>query len=322
MSAVLEDRRVLVTGATGFIGQHLTKRLTELSSHVWAGVMPGESPFRVKALPSAAHQLSLDIADTGSIQSAVDRCDPEYVFHLAAAGVSDSRTDSLTSLQINTGGTVRLMEALGERSLQRLVLAGTCHEYGCRAGTEGLDPSTFYAASKVAAWAFARAYWHMLGLPVIIARLFQVYGPGQPAHTLIPAAVLAALRGRDFEMTPGEQKRDFVYVEDVIEGLLAAAAAPGIEGQSLDLGTGHAHEVRRAVELIWSLTDSSGRVFPGALEYRPGVVMHLVADASKTSEMIGWQARVDLESGLGRTIDYFAKTINENVESLGEEFAA
>jgi nucleoside-diphosphate-sugar epimerase len=322
MNASLEDRRVLVTGATGFIGQHLTKRLTELNSHVWAGVMPGEAPERVEALPSTAHQLLLDIENTDSVQSAVDRCDPEFVFHLAAVGVSDSHTDSLTSLQVNTGGAIRLMEALGERALQRLVLAGTCHEYGARAGTDGLDPSTFYAASKVAAWAFARAYWSKQNLPVVTTRLFQVYGPGQPVHTLIPAAVLAALRGLDFEMTPGEQRRDFVYVEDVIDGLIAAAAAPSIEGQSLDLGTGQTYEVRRVVELIWTLTESSGLVLPGALEYRPGVVMHLAADASRTSEMIGWQADIDLESGLKLTIDHLSKTNYENVVTIGEGHSA
>lgn len=321
MSALLEDRRVLVTGSTGFLGQHLTKRLTELNAQVWAGVIPGESQDRIEALPPAAYQVPLDIQSAASVRGAVDRCDPEYVFHLAAVGVSDSHTDSLTTLQINTGGAIRLMESLRGRALQRLVMTGTCHEYGTKVGIEGLDPSSFYAASKVATWAFARAYWRSLEMPVVTARLFQVYGPGQPAHTLIPAAVLAALQGQDFEMTPGEQERDFVYVEDVITGLVATATTPDIEGQSLDLGTGHAHEVRRVVEQIWSMTDASGQMLPGALQYRPGVVKHLTADASRTSEMIGWHAVVDLASGLQQTIDHLSSTIQRNVEAMGERLS-
>lgn len=322
MSVLLENRRVLVTGATGFLGQHLTKCLTEQSARVWAGVLPGEVQDRIEALPRAATQIPLDIQSTASVQEAVDRCDPEFVFHLAAVGVTDSHADSLTTLQINTGGAVRLMEALCGRALQRLVLAGTCHEYGSRAGTEGLDPPSFYAASKVATWAFARAYWRQLDLPVVTARLFQVYGPGQPAHTLIPAAALAALQGQDFEMTPGEQRRDFVYVEDVIDGLVAAATAPHIEGRSLDLGTGHAREIRQVVEQIWSMTDASGQMLPGTRKYRPGVAMHLAADASRTSEMIGWRSEVDLASGLQRTIDHLSSSIQRNAEAMGDRLAA
>lgn len=322
MNVLFEGRRVFVTGSTGFLGQHLTERLIELGALVWTGVIPGESQERVEALPPAAQKVTLDIQSAVSVRDAVEYCDPAYVFHLAAVGVSDSHTDSLTSLQINTGGTIKLMEVLCRRELHRLVLAGTCHEYGARAGTEGLDPPTFYAASKVAAWAFARAYWRKFELPVVTTRLFQVYGPGQPAHTLIPAAVLAALKGQDFEMTPGEQKRDFVYVDDVIDGLLAAAIAPDIEGQSLDLGTGVSCEVREVVELIWSITEASGRMLPGALRYRPGVAMHLTADAARTLELIGWQAHTDLTTGLSLLIDHLSSTVQKDIKAAGERLAA
>jgi nucleoside-diphosphate-sugar epimerase len=185
----------------------------------------------------------------------------------------------------------------------RVVLAGTCHEYGARETVEGLDPFSTYAASKVAAWAFGRMYWRAYGLPVVTVRPFQIYGPGQPAHTLVPAAVRAALAGEDFPMTPGGQERDFIYVDDVVEGMLAAAAAPGVEGQSLDLGTGQAHTVRHVVERIWELAGGKGRILPGALPYRPAEVMRLVADADRTAALIGWRARIGLEEGLCRIIE-------------------
>jgi nucleoside-diphosphate-sugar epimerase len=150
-------------------------------------------------------------------------------------------------------------------------------------------------------------YWRAHGLPVVTARPFQVYGPGQPARTLIPSAIGAALAGEDFPMTPGEQERDFVYVEDVVAGLLAAAGAPGIEGESLDLGTGIARPVCQVVERIWALAEARGRVLPGALPYRPGeggstAPLHIVADADRTARLTGWRARVGLEEGLKRTI--------------------
>ncbi|RLG23273.1 NAD(P)-dependent oxidoreductase, partial [Methanosarcinales archaeon] len=140
------------------------------------------------------------------------------------------------------------------------------------------------------------------GLPVVTVRPFQVYGPGQPEHTLVPAAIRAALGGEDFPMTPGQQARDFIYVEDVVDGVVTAATAPGVEGRSLDLGTGQAHTVRQVVERVWAMTGAPGRILLGALPYRVGEVMHLSADADRTARLTGWRARVGLEEGLRRTI--------------------
>lgn len=267
------------------------------------GVFPGERPERVQGLPPQTTRLPLDVQDGESVARAVARCEPEVVFHLAAVGVTDPGVTPLTALTVNVAGTIHLLEALQKQSVRRIVLVGTCYEYGAREGPEGLDPFNFYAASKVSAWAFARAYWRAHGLPVVTVRPFQVYGPGQPTHTLIPSAIRAALAGEDFRMTPGEQKRDFIYIEDVVEGLLAAATAPSIEGQSLDLGTGQVHPVRQVVERIWEITEARGRILPGALPYRPGEVMHLAADADRTARLTGWRAAVGLEEGLRRTVD-------------------
>jgi nucleoside-diphosphate-sugar epimerase len=295
-------KRVLVTGATGFIGQHLVRRLAEIEAEIWAGVYPDEAPERIADLPSQVERVSLDMQDAKSVRQAVEDSASDVVFHLAAVGVTNPGVDPTLALAINAGGTVHLLEALREREVQRVVLVGTCYEYGAQEAIEGLDPFNAYAASKVAAWAFGRMYWRVYGLPVVIVRLFQVYGPGQPEHTLIPAAIRVALDGEDFLMTPGEQERDFIYVEDVVEGLLTAAQAPEIKGQSLDLGTGAARPIRQVVEQIWQLVGGMGQIRSGALPYRPGEVMSLVADADRTVRLIGWRAATSLEEGLRNTV--------------------
>lgn len=292
----------MVTGATGFIGQHLARRLVEAGAQVWAGAFSDENPKRVRTLPSQARRLSVDVREAESVSQAVTRCEPEVVFHLAAVGVTDPAVDPALALAVNAGGTVHLLEALRGRDVRRIVLVGTCYEYGAREAAEGLDPFNAYAASKVAAWAFGRMYWRTQGLPIVTVRPFQVYGPGQPPHTLIPAAIRAAMAGEDFPMTPGEQERDFIFVEDVVEGMLVAAQAPRIEGQSLDLGTGQIHTVREVVERIWAVTGARGRILAGALPYRTGEVMHLAADAKRTARLTGWRATTPLEEGLRRTV--------------------
>lgn len=299
---------MFVTGAAGFIGQRLVRRLVEAGALVRAGLALDEAPERVAALPARVERLSFDLRDAEAVRSAVAKTAPQTVFHLAAVGVADPKIDPTLALAVNAGGTVHLLEAVKELGVERVVLVGTCYEYGTReAAVEGLDPFNAYAASKVAAWAFGRMYWRAQGLPVVTVRPFQVYGPGQPAHTLIPAAIDAALAGRDFPMTPGEQERDFIFVGDVVAGMLAAAQAPGIEGESLDLGTGQVHSARQVVERIWAMTEAQGQVLPGTLPYRPGAVMHSVADAERTARLTGWRATVALEEGLRQTIQSYTE---------------
>jgi UDP-glucose 4-epimerase len=314
--------RALVTGATGFIGRRLARRLVAAGALVFAGVAPDETPERVAALPERAHRLTFDLRDGGAVESTLAQAAPQLVFHLAALGVTDPGVDPSLALAVNVGGALHVLEAMRKRAsghddIQRLVLVGTCHEYGARETIEGLDPFNAYAASKVAAWAYGRMYWRAYDLPIITVRPFQVYGPGQPEHTLIPAAIQKALTGQDFSMTPGEQERDFIYVDDVVEGMVAAAVAPGIDGHSVDLGTGRVHPVYQVVGRIWAMTGAQGRILRGELPYRPGEVRHLVADANRTAQLTGWRAQVGLEEGLEETIRWYKESLEHNLPVTG-----
>ena len=163
---VWSEQRVLVTGATGFIGALLVRRLVNGGADVWAGVYPGDAPERAGSLPERVNRVPLDMRDGRSVREAVDQSQPEVVLHLAAAGVADPGVDAVTTLDINAGGAVRLLQALCNAAPCRVVLVGTCYEYGSRESVEGLDPFNAYAASKVAAWAYGRMYWRACGLPI------------------------------------------------------------------------------------------------------------------------------------------------------------
>ncbi len=304
--------RVLLTGAAGFIGRHLARRLLERGADLFlldrpdrpdVGTPPEER--HVADTRPSRPAFDVDVRDPAGVQAAVRAAAPEVIFHLAAVGVTNPRIAPANVVAVNVEGTLNLLEAVRERNLRRFVLVGTSYEYGARQAREGLDPFNFYGASKVAAWAFGRVYWRTFGVPLVTVRPFQVYGPAQPSHTLLPAAIHAALTGADFPTTPGEQRRDFIYVEDVVAGMLAAAESSAAIGHSLDLGTGQAHSVREVVRRVWTMTGATGRVLPGALPYRPGEVMHLVADADETFRRTGWRAQVTLDAGLQRTITWF-----------------
>jgi nucleoside-diphosphate-sugar epimerase len=136
---------VLVTGAAGFIGLRLVQRLVESGAQVWAGLAPDEAQERVAALPAPVERSVFDLRGARAVRAATKDAAPQIVFHLAAVGVTDPGIDPALALAVNAGGTVHLLEALKGRDVERVVLVGTCYEYGARESVEGLDPFNAYA---------------------------------------------------------------------------------------------------------------------------------------------------------------------------------
>lgn len=290
--------RFLVTGATGFVGQHLVRYLHH-GGHETA-LLVREAYGMGHPLPDALtpirEQLRLVYADLRNYRltsRALEEAQPELVIHLAAAGVTNPYLPVPTALRHNVTGTINLLRAAFERlrSTQRVVVARTPGE---------TEPENPYQASKAAAWKFCQMYARRLQWPINGAMIFQAYGPGQADNTLVPSAFAAATDGRNFPMTSGSQERDWIYIDDVVSGLVTLAEK-GIEGgESVDLGTGQTATVLEVVKAIYSLVDQGGRPLPGALAERPGEVARQIARAHETEEKIGWRATTSLSAGLDR----------------------
>ncbi len=293
--------RFLVTGATGFIGRHLVAHLaaagfplTLLVKEAYGSGQPLPPPLA--ALRERFDLVYADLRSFNLTVRAVREAEPDLVIHLAAVGAAEPFLPIETALRHNVTGTINLARACFEknRHASRLLVARTPGER---------THLNIYAASKLAAWDFCRTLANLHGWPIAGAMIFQCYGPGQPDHLLVPAAVRAALAGEDFPMTSGEQARDWIYVDDVVRGLRAAAESPTLPaGTTVDLGTGQATRVVDVVRLIYELSGSAGRPLPGALPDRPGEVERQQADAEGTESRIGWRAAVSLREGLVRML--------------------
>ncbi|MEW5988366.1 MAG: NAD(P)-dependent oxidoreductase [Chloroflexota bacterium] len=294
--------KILVTGATGFIGRHLVPQLVQTGAAV--SILVRENYALGDPLPpelaTLRPQLSVVYADLRNYsltRRAIQEAGPEAVLHLAAAGVTDPFLPVETALRHNLTGTLNLMRALYEGASEpwpRLVVGRTPGERSAM---------NVYAASKAAAWTFAQMYARTAGWPIYGAMIFQVYGPGQPAATLIPSALAAARSGADFPMTAGSQQRDWIHVDDVVQGVFAALAADLPPGTAFDLGTGQTASVAEVVKAIYRLVGRGGRPLVGALPNRPGEEPIQMAGADRTQRLIGWRAKIPLAEGLRKLIE-------------------
>lgn len=299
----MERARVLVTGATGFIGYHVCERLTR-DGVVTYGLSRSAA---VSNLPPGVRPLPTDIVCFDDLAAAMQQVGPTCVIHLAAVGVATPTLPSEQATQINATGTANVLRASQAAGVQRLVHVGTAYERGTPQPTEAP-----YVTSKLAAWSVWQAFVEKQKFDSVAVRLFHVFGPRQSTRGLIGGAILAALRDEVFPMTAGEQVRDFVYVADVVDALLAAAAADNVTGRTYEIGTGVGRSVLSVVQAIFRAVNSRGRLQPGALTYRPGESWHMIAETGPAASDLGWRAQTDFEDGLIETIAYQHKHDDSN----------
>ena len=287
--------RVLVTGARGFVGRPLALRLRELGASVHAVSRQGRDADDGLAWHRA------DLRQRGEVRDLVAAAQPAVVFHLAGYVFGHRDLAAVQpALEHNLLPTVHLLEAVAERGCDRFVHAGSMEEPP--PGVWPPVPGSPYAAAKFAATSYTRLFHALYGVPAVLARIFMVYGPGQlDENKLVPYLVRTLLAGGTARLSSGRRRVDWIHVDDVVAGLLALAARPGIDGETLDLGTGRLHAVREVAETLARLAGGSGRLEFAEERDRP-LETENAADAEATAACLGWRAGIDLEEGLRRTL--------------------
>lgn len=286
----------LITGATGFIGSHLTRRLVGLGERVSIFIRSNSDRSAIKAVLEKLDRHEVDLRTASTVSRAIDMIEPTIVFHCAAAGVSDPFLPPDEAIRSNVYGTINLLRAIKGRA--RVIVLRTPGE---------IEALNVYAAAKAAAWQFCRMYRRTQGWPIAGAMVYQVYGPHQDRKNVIPSAIEAALNDRDFAMTSGRSQRDWIYIDDVIDALIAQAQADRFDVDSIDLGTGSTLSVRAVVERIYQLIGRGGKPIVGALPDRPGEVDIQKADVTAAASILNWYAKTPIDDGLKATIQWMQK---------------
>ena len=290
--------KVLVTGGGGFLGTHLCRRLVEEGADVHA-TSRQHRPQQENGL----HWWQADLADITEARTLISSVKPDIIYHLAGSvGASADRELVLPTFQSLLVSTVNILTIVAEIGCRRLVLTGSLTEP--KGDLSEAAPGSPYAAAKWASSAYGRMFQKLYNIPCVIVRPFMTYGPGQDFKKLIPAVTLALLRGKAPRLSSGKWQADWIYVDDVIEGLMTAARVPNIDSTPMDLGSGRLVSVRAVVEQVAAIVGSDAKPLFGALPDRPMEEV-CVADNSDTYARIRWRPVISLEEGLKRTVEWY-----------------
>ena len=317
----LKGKKVLVTGAGGFIGSHLVESLVRRGASVRAFVHYNSRNFwgwlENSSLVDEVEVISGDIRDMDSVRQAVRGT--HVVFHLAALiGIPYSYVSPLAYIRTNVEGTYNILESARDLGLERVVHTSTSEVYGTAMEVpikeaHPLQPQSPYSASKISADNLAKSYHLSFDLPLVITRPFNTYGPRQSARAVIPTIITQALSGAaQIKLGSLHPTRDLNFVEDTAEGFIRLAECDAAVGQAVNVSSGKEISVGDLAHAILKHTGSSAEIVTDDERVRPdkSEVERLLGDNSLMRELTGWQPENSLEAGLQKTVDWFKDGAN------------
>ncbi|KUK36968.1 MAG: NAD-dependent epimerase/dehydratase [Thermacetogenium phaeum] len=307
---------VLVTGAGGFIGSHLTEKLVKQGHKVRAFVRYNSRNswgwLESSEVKDDIEVYSGDIRDYDSVRASLNGID--VIFHLAALiGIPYSYRSPLAYIKTNIEGIYNVCQAAREAGVARLIHTSTSEVYGTAQyvpidENHPLQAQSPYAASKIGADQLALSFYRSFGLPVTVIRPFNTYGPRQSARAVIPTIITQLLRGHEEiklgNLTP---TRDFNFVEDTVDGFITAGLSPHTVGEVINIGSGREISIGELAALLGKLIGVEVRIQDDPARYRPEAseVERLCCNNNKARELTGWQPKYSLTDGLKITIEWF-----------------
>lgn len=316
MNSYWQGKQVLVTGAGGFIGSHLVERLIAEGANVRAFVRynsrgdAGLLRLTPKEILQKVQIVAGDIRDTDAIHKAVEGT--QIVFHLGALiSIPYSYLHPLEVAEANVMGTLNVLMACNKLKVERLIHTSTSEVYGTALRVpidedHPLQGQSPYSASKIGADKLAESFHCAYSLPVVTVRPFNTYGPRQSTRAVIPTIITQALAKSVIRLGNLDTTRDFTYVDDTVDGFIKAAETPGVDGKTMNLGTGSEIKIGTLVEKIIHLTGSSAQIEVDSSRLRPtdSEVQRLLSNNALAAATIGWTPRNSFDDGLKKTIDW------------------
>jgi len=316
-------KKVLVTGAAGFIGSHLVERLLEAGAEVTAFLHYNAAGSRglLRHLPIPEQEqlktIAGDLCQPDSLDDAMTGCD--VVYHLAAIiAIPFSYIRPAQVVTNNVASTLNVLQAARKAGVKRLVHTSSSEVYGTAqvapiTEQHPLQAQSPYAASKIAADQLAQSFHLSYGIPLVTLRPFNTYGPRQSARAIIPTIITQALTQKKVYLGSMHPTRDFLYVEDTVDAFLRVGSVEGIEGKTYHVGSGAEISIGEIADRIIKIIGGDIPVIFDATRIRPTAseVNRLICDSTRAQNELGWTPRTSLDEGLAATVDWIGRNLGE-----------
>jgi UDP-glucose 4-epimerase len=302
--------RALVTGAAGFVGANLARRLVADGHDVHLLVHRGSPVWRVEDLTPHATRHDVDLEDADGVLQAVQAARADWIFHLAARGAYSWQRDVGEILRTNVVGTANLLEAATRVGFAALINAGTSSEYGFKdhapSEDENVEPNSAYAVGKASATMLCGLYGRNGGGRVVTLRLYSVFGPWEEPGRLLPNLIVRGLSREFPPLVSPDAAHDFVYVDDVVDVFLLVAAADRVEpGAIFNVGSGTQTTLAEVVSLTREVLGVDDEPQWGTMEPRVWDTGVWVADGRRIERELGWAPQRTFEQGFRKHVDWF-----------------
>ncbi|MGI0010799.1 MAG: NAD-dependent epimerase/dehydratase family protein [Nitrosopumilaceae archaeon] len=308
---------ILITGASGYIGSNLARRLSKSGNKISIFVRRESNLWRLKDIISYFDTHVIDISDVDVIKQKIKRIKPDIVYHSAAYGVYPSQQNLNMIIQTNIVGSVNLMKVLAEyNDLERFINIGSSFEYGPKLKaireTEIIEPTTPYGIAKATQTHFAQYFAFQNDLPIVTLRIFTTYGIHEEPGRLISDIMLALIRKSTLSLGSPKVRRDFIYIDDVIDALLKTAKTKKIEGEIFNIGSGREYNLEEIVNLVKAITHMDLNILWDDKKQheldRTG--MRGFAHIEKAKKILHWKPRYSIKQGLLETYNWYRKNID------------
>lgn len=302
-------KRVLITGASGFVGANLARRSLAEGHEVHLLLRPQHSLWRIEGIRPHVRIHPTGLADAGPLAALVAGIRPDWVFHLAAHGAYPSQTDAREMMRTNVLGTMNLVEACLKTGFDAFVNAGSSSEYGFKDHAPGedetLEPNSDYAVTKASATLYCRHVARQHRVPLSTLRLYSVYGPYEEPSRLLPTLIVRGLNGELPRLVNPDIARDYVQVDDVCGAFISAAEGKCEPGAVFNVGTGAQTSIRQVVEVARRMLDLAVEPQWGSMPDRSWDSAVWVADHRRITKALGWKPTHSFEEGFRAMLDWF-----------------